>query len=448
MTRNVSVFVVKLRALRRDRSLVFESLTRAALALGLLIMASATTYAQTQDDFFNDAVVQEVHLRVNSRDWQALKEHADENTYYPADLSWQGVTVRNVGIRSRGRMTRNGIKPGLHVDMNRYVSHQDFLGLKSVSLKNVYDDPSFVRESVSMKMFARMGFFASREAHARLYVNDVFVGLYVIVESVDRNFVERNYGPDEAAKNTGGYLYEYEKVRDYQFDYLGESLEPYAQLFNPKTRETDSPVSLYQPIEELIQVVNQTPDDQFVGVVGARLDLTETMKFLAVQDFLAEIDGFVGAWTMNNFYLYRNTAGVAQLIPWDTGRTFSSLDHPIDFDLLTNVLTIRAFRFPELRQIYMDALIQCATLAGELVEGDSRGWLEREIKRQGDQVDAIVPDDPVAPYSHAQFHIAVDSMRQFARQRPAFVACEVANAMNPAGPQPDCTVLLGSAADP
>ena len=35
-------------------------------------------------------------------------------------MTWNGMTVRDVGIRSRGRGSRSGNKPGLRVDFDRY----------------------------------------------------------------------------------------------------------------------------------------------------------------------------------------------------------------------------------------------------------------------------------------------------------------------------------------
>ena len=83
---------------------------------------------------------------------------------------------------------------------------------------------------------------------------------------------------------------------------------------------------------------------------------------------------------MNNFFLYRfRDSSIAQLIPWDASATFADLKHPIDFDLATNVLTLRAMAIPELRQVYLDTLTQAAAIAQE-TDGtsDPRGWLERE----------------------------------------------------------------------
>ena len=80
-----------------------------------------------------------------------------ENTYYTADLQWRNIRVRNAGVRSRGSASRNGDKLGLRVDFDRYVTGQRFLGLKSIVLKNLWQDGSFMHEALAMAFFARMG---------------------------------------------------------------------------------------------------------------------------------------------------------------------------------------------------------------------------------------------------------------------------------------------------
>ena len=144
----------------------------------------------TRSGFFDDAVVHEIRLVINSTDWQSLKDHYLDNTYYPCDFRWQGQVVRNVGIRSRGTGSRSGVKPGLRVDFNRYTTNQQFLGLKSVILRNNTQDPSNLHERLSMLLFRRMGLPASREAYTTLYVNNEYVGLYTIVESSRQDIPE------------------------------------------------------------------------------------------------------------------------------------------------------------------------------------------------------------------------------------------------------------------
>src|SRR5687767_2169016 len=66
----------------------------------------------TEEDLFDENTIQEIALTVNTRDWNDLREKYTENTYYLADVRWRGLTVRNVGIRSRGNASRNASKPG------------------------------------------------------------------------------------------------------------------------------------------------------------------------------------------------------------------------------------------------------------------------------------------------------------------------------------------------
>src|SRR6476660_2464113 len=162
------------------------------------------------DAFFDDSVLQEIRLNMNAKDWQTLKDNYLDNTYYPTDFRWRDQTLRNIGIRSRGTGSRSGVKPGLRVDFDRYVTDQKFVGLKSFVLRNNTQDASNLHERLSMLLFRRLGRPASREAHTKLYINDRYEGLYTIVESVDKSFLKRTFNEDE------GYLYKYDYPTDAQ----------------------------------------------------------------------------------------------------------------------------------------------------------------------------------------------------------------------------------------
>src|SRR4051812_3967944 len=113
---------------------------RVTAAVALTLVVGATAHAQTSDDLFNPDALQRVELWLNEQDWAKLQQNFQENTYYPADLTWNGQTVPNVGIRSRGLGSRSSTKPGLRVDFDRYASGQHFLGLKSLVLDNLTQD--------------------------------------------------------------------------------------------------------------------------------------------------------------------------------------------------------------------------------------------------------------------------------------------------------------------
>ena len=163
-------------------------------------------------------------LELHSSDWLKLKENFQTNTYYPADLVWNGQTVRNVGIRSRGRGSRNAHKPGLKIDFDKYSTNQKFLGLKSLVLDNLTQDPSGIHEAVSMRFYQRLGIPAPREAHVRLYVRGEYIGLYALVESIDKEFLARIYGSIGDDTQNDGWLYEFVWQEDWRFTDLGTDL--------------------------------------------------------------------------------------------------------------------------------------------------------------------------------------------------------------------------------
>jgi spore coat protein CotH len=383
--------------------------------------------------FFDDSQLHSIYLSVNSRDWESLREHYLENTYYPGDLRWQDQVVRNIGIRSRGTGSRSGIKPGLRVDIDHYTTSQKFLGtLKSFILRNQTQDASGMHERLSMLMFRRVGVPAVREAHTRLYVNNAFAGLYTIVESVDKAYLRRTFDEDE------GYLYKYDYNTDdepYYMEYRGSNPDLYVpHPFKPETHESDSHPNW---IAELIRVVNQDSDTIFRTTIAPLLDIERFVRHIAIENFLADQDGTNGNYGTNNFYLYRFAEShVFNFIPWDKSEAFKdgptlSIWHNIQDGAPSdkrNRLTQRALRFPDLRSLYLETLAACGRSASELDEGnpdDTRGWLEREIQKEYDQIREAMYADQQKTFSNEQFEEDVEKLKEFARKRPIVVKTAV-----------------------
>ena len=410
------------------------------LVAAMLVAASSAAHAQAVPpaaidptaDFFDDSVVHELKLWINSRDWETLKTNFLSNAYYPADFEWKGTTVRNVGIRSRGNGSRSGFKPGLRVDIDRYSTTQKFLGLKSFVLRNNTQDPSQLHEWLSMHVFRRMGLSASREAFARLFVNNQYVGLYTIVESVDKSFLSRQFGEDE------GYLFDYDYPADaapYYFEDRGSDSAAYVPLpFKPETHENNARPDV---IVSMVKAIN-TSGANFRAAANEFIDLAQFIRYVATEVFLADQDGFLGDWGMNNFFMYRPPlASQFRLIVWDKSQAF--VDGPA-YSIWHNVtdvpepsrnrLMARALEYADLHDLYLDTLLEAGRSASEVPldtpPGDARGWLEREIDRAYALISPSVLTDTLKPYTNEEFQLAIESLRVFARQRTAFVNAEVA----------------------
>ena len=413
----------------------------AGRTLGLVLTAAivwgglepAPASAQTTADLFRGDQVGQVHLFMHSKDWDALRSTYRENTYYPADLHWNGMVVRNIGIRSRGLGSRSPVKPGLRLDFNRYATGQTLLGLKSLVLDNLTQDPGMMRERLTFALFEQMGLPAPRVAHMGLFVNEEFIGIYTVVESIDKDFLQRTLGEDS------GYLYEFNNVPGWWFDdrWHGD-IESYSKVFEAKTHESESKGTLCGPIDDMVHAANTAGD--FVSAVGALIDLDRFVEHLAAETFMAERDGLMGYDGSNNFYYYRSTrTGLARFLVWDKDLAASAVDYSVWSNVDLNVLVERTLRDPDLHAKYLAALeraIAVATAPPQAPAGGAaagrrasdepvQGWLEREARRIAEMITPSVHLDGNKPFGNDRFDEDVAFMIDFARRRAAFVAGEV-----------------------
>jgi spore coat protein CotH len=397
----------------------------AAVAL-LTLMHAWGAAAQTSDDLFNDQTLQRIDLWVNSRDWYWLRASYQSNDYYPANMKWKGTTVTNVAIRSRGTGSRSGTKPALRVDFNRYATGRTFLGLTALDLNNSVQDPSFLREMLTMKFYRAMGIPAPRMAPAALYINNTYFGLYIMVEEIDQAFLSRWFSENS------GYLFEYKWTYTYNFEYLGTDLNAYATLYEPKTHDTEGPTSLYSPVEVMTRRITDASDESFMASVGEYLDLLTFVRLVAAQAVIAECDGLTGNWGVNNNYLYRfNGRTVHQFMPWDASSSIHALDYPLHAGHAESVLMSRLMTFPEQRSWYYDTLLEGASVIAQ-TDGAADpsqpgpGWLEREATRLLDLIRPAAYADTVKPYTNEQFDTETAWILTFTQTRAAFVRKEAA----------------------
>ena len=164
-----------------------------------LLMASVSAVAQTTDDFYDIAVLQDVRITMDPNDWNTLKRNYQLDTYYPADMQWRNITVKNIGVKSHGTGSRTGIKPALTLDIAHYDKTQTFLGLTGTILKNSAQDSSMLRDRLTMQIFRRLGLPSPRVNSARVYMNGDYIGVYENFESVDTVYLQRVPDPGPIA---------------------------------------------------------------------------------------------------------------------------------------------------------------------------------------------------------------------------------------------------------
>jgi spore coat protein CotH len=358
------------------------ALVRAACLAGALSAGIAT--AQTIEDFFNESKFQDIYLTIHPKDWARLRETYLDDTYYPANFLWNGIELPDIGIRSRGRGSRSPVKPNLRLDFNRFEEGQNLFGLKSVVLKANNQDASLMHERIAMKLFDKMGLPASKEAPVRLWVNEDFFGVYSMVESIDKDFMFRNF------KDKEGYLYQFDPMAEgFYFNDLGPEVEKYIPFpFQPETHGKEPQGDI---LVQMIRELNQAADADFMAAVSRYLDPKLFLRHLAVEMYLAEFDGLLGdVFGMNNFYLHRmEKSTMFQFIPWDKDGTFDHYSRSVMSGVEKNILVRRLLADPEMRTFYFATLWEIAGMAD-----GPEGWLMKEIDRMYAQVAEWARQEP------------------------------------------------------
>jgi hypothetical protein len=184
----------------------------------------------------------------------------------------------------------------------------------------------------------------------------------------------------------------------------------------------------------LVRTANDPQD--IVRDIGQHLDITQFLRYLAVESYLGEWDGLAGGFGINNFYLYRAPdSGQFHVIPWDKDNTFHNKTYPMWSEgMEKNVLTRQLMSVPELRDYFLSAVLDCADAAdahvGEVGPDGQQppSWLLNEIDTQFNQIHEAALLDTRKLLPNDGFEWSVELMRQFARERTPLVR-EAATAM-------------------
>jgi spore coat protein CotH len=381
------------------------------LAIAALVPASFAAAAHGDPAFLQE-VLHETRIEIDPSDWRALQENYRENQYYAVDLTIDGETVRQAGIRSRGSASRNSLKPALKVDFNRYVAGQEFHGYKTLVLDNLAQDPSMLRERLAFQVFEAMGLPAPSNAFTRLTVNGEYWGIYALVEPVSKPFLKARLGEES------GNLFDYEWAFAWDFSYLGPDASRYVPApFQPQTNEDDLDA---EGLIDFIRTANEAPEETFAAEIGSHIDVPTFLKYLAVENALAETDGFLGNYGVNNFYLYQY-GGERRFvfIPWDKDNALSDSHVDLFLNVSHNVLARRLLADPENQRFYVGAVVEAVT------SYVNPGWLGSRADEAYKQIRLDALRDVKKPTTNEDFELGHLKVKAVIEERRKDVMSQV-----------------------
>lgn len=275
--------------------------------------------AQSGKDLFNDSIVHEIRWTFQESDfWGILRDNYqgsinDEgvptNTpYLLGSISIDGEVIDSVGLRQKGfssYFASNDLKKSLKVDLNEFVSGTNYDGIKKFNLANGVGDPAYQRDVIAFDVMRKAGIRAPRTAHAKVYINNRYWGLYAMIEQVDKTFLDNNFadGSGNLYKNIGWST----------LDYKGTNPNAYAEEIGLRTNED---VADWSGFIEFMQVLNQTPQSNFKEEIEKIFNVDYYLRVLAVDVMTNNWDSYIEHG--RNFYLYHEpSSGQFFWIPWD-----------------------------------------------------------------------------------------------------------------------------------
>lgn len=379
----------------------------AMVGAAVFVMAAAGQ-VRAADPIFDQSRLHEVRLVMDPDHWAALRRDFRLNNYYAANISLDGEVVQQVGIRSRGFGSRSGEKPGIKIDFNKYNKTQEFHGYKTMVLDNGVQDESLLRERLAYATFEAMGHPAPQIAHTRLTVNDEYAGVYTLVESVSKPFLQMRFGEE------GGTLFDYEYVDDYRFSVRGADKGAYSPSpFEPETNEN----KLDDGLAEFVKTANDAPEAGFAQTISAYIDVDRFLAYIATENALAESDGFLGYAGMNNFYAYQYGGQKKFVfIPWDKDTSFNAPEWPILYNVETNVLVRKLLADPAKKQVYLDAVKRAVN------SYVNAAFLGPKLEQAYTQIREAVIADTKKPNSNNDFELAITGLRGIIDARRGDVA--------------------------
>ena len=282
---------------------------------------------QQASDLFKTAKAWKIDLELSAAEYRAMqpappafpggppkaKEKKDKRptqlnrfgTAFPwveGNVTANGTTLKKVGIRYSGDITyfvsTRGLKRPMTIQFDKFAD-QRLHGLASVQLHAMLLDPSKARETLAYAVFRAAGVPAQRTVFAEVTLtvpgkyDKEYLGLYTVVESVDKGFLADRFGSDSGLLMTPFFMR--------GLDFLGDDWNRYKGPYSAQREATKDEASR---VIDFARLVNQAGDAEFNKRIDSFLDVEAFLRFLAANALTANTESFFALG--HNYHLYRH----------------------------------------------------------------------------------------------------------------------------------------------
>ncbi len=151
-----------------------------------------------ESKLFDNSRVHTIDIEMS--DWDSFIETAENEEYSVCNITIDGETIKNVGIRGKGNTSLSSVSSmgsqrySFKIEFDQYDSTSSYHGLDKLSLNNLIQDTTFMKDYLTYQMMNAFGVSAPLCSFVYITVNGEDWGLYLAVEGVEESFLQRNYG--------------------------------------------------------------------------------------------------------------------------------------------------------------------------------------------------------------------------------------------------------------
>ncbi|MBS0190154.1 MAG: CotH kinase family protein [Phycisphaerales bacterium] len=358
-------------------------------ALALLCLGRAGA-----QDLYDASVLRTLNFQFHDADWlNLLKANYAAQTNILADLTVDGVTYPNVGVRIRGNTSYTALPAGsqkfsFNVELDAVDANQDLLGYSSLNLNNGFHDPTFCRE-VLYNNYVAQYMPNPRANHVLVTLNGQNWGVYNNVQQFNKTMLATHFADTsgvriKCANNPQGPGLKYNGATaagytGYEIKDDGGLADPWSALITVCDALTNKPTASWQT----------TIDPVFA--------IDASIWSVVFENILTDDDSYINKGA--DFMTYRNpTDGRTYLLQTDANETYTqNFWTPfLNFTSSTKPFLSRVLAVPELRQRY---LAHYRTALQDLT------WASTSPAATAlrNQIDAAVQADPKKLYTYSNF---------------------------------------------
>ena len=250
-------------------------------------------------------------IEITMPNWDAFIADADSENYYPCDVTIDGETVRNVGIRTKGNSSRQFVsqahkdKYSFRIKFDKYDKYANYHGLTELCMNNMYSDPSCMRDILCYNACYEIGAYAPVCSYTDAFVNGQLYSFYFLAEQPGDTLAER------LSVDDGAVFYKAADVTGANGSY-DCSFKSTMALNNFEVKwGTDDTL---QHIDDVKQAINQFNANNYQRIEQI-LDVDSFLKGFAVNAALCNYDSYNGMMAHNYYLVW--TQNKMHYVCWD-----------------------------------------------------------------------------------------------------------------------------------